>query len=65
MSEDWKMRSPQDFRHKAVVQMENVGSKKAADGINGLRASGLDCMYLIVVSGRDELARRQTYGVSA
>ena len=50
------MRSPQDFRHEAVVQVEKVGSKKAADGVNGLRASGLDCMYLIVVSGRDQIA---------
>lgn len=47
------MRSPHDFRHEAVVQVENVGSKKVADGVNGVRASGLGCMYLVVVSGKD------------
>lgn len=53
MSEDWKMRRPQDLRHEAVVQVEKVGSKKVPDGLKGVRASGLDCMYLVLVSGKD------------
>lgn len=47
------MRRPQDLRHEAVVQVEKVGSNKVADGVKGVRASGLDCMYLVMVSSKD------------
>lgn len=40
------MRRPQDLRHEAVVQVEKVGSENALDGVNGVKASGLDWKYL-------------------
>lgn len=40
------MRRPQALRQEAVVQVEKVGSEKAAEGWKGPRASGLDCIYL-------------------
>ena len=46
ISEESTTRRPHDLRHEAVVQMEKSGSEKATWGAKGVRASGLDCMYL-------------------
>ena len=43
------MRMPQDLRQRELVQVENVGSEKVDCGANGVKASGLDCMYLAKV----------------
>ena len=48
MPEDSTIRRPQDLRHEAVVQVEKVGSENALDGVNGVKASGLDWKYLQV-----------------
>lgn len=42
MLEESTIRRPQDLRHEAMVQVEKLGSKKALDGVNGVKASGLD-----------------------
>ena len=61
-------RRPQDFLQESVVQVENVGSKKVGEGAKGVRALGLDCMYLArrvswVVIGNMRRGER-AYGVS-
>lgn len=42
MLEESTIRKPQDLRQDAVVQVEKVGSENLADGVNGVKASGLD-----------------------
>ena len=46
MLEESTTRRPQDLRHEALVQVEKVGSENVWDGVNGVKASGLDWKYL-------------------
>lgn len=49
------IRRPQDLRQVAVVQSEKVGSENVLDGVNGVRASGLDWKYLHIQLESKEL----------
>ena len=55
MSDESMIRRPQDLRQVAVVQAEKVGSENVLDGVNGVKASGLDWKYLHIQLESKEL----------
>lgn len=58
------MRRPQAFLQDSVVQDEKSGSEYVGFGVKTASASGLDCMYLEVVSDIIRRRKHMTYGVS-